>query len=68
MTLLNCATLQTEESCYDFKEYVIDKGNMSGLFEFMRNQYSRFLCNIISIMLSENPEDRPTPSTILSIL
>ncbi|KAL4486494.1 hypothetical protein ABPG72_018448 [Tetrahymena utriculariae] len=68
MTMLACATLQTSPSWYNYDECQINYNYVNYLLDFSKNQYSDFFCKVVKIMLSENSEDRPTPSIIYKIL
>ncbi|KAL4438379.1 hypothetical protein ABPG74_009418 [Tetrahymena malaccensis] len=68
MTILACATLQTSPSWYNYDECQINYNYVNYLLDFSKNQYSDFFCKVVKIMLSENAEDRPTPSIIYKIL
>lgn len=68
MTLLACATLQTTPTWYNYDECSINYSYVNYLLDFSKGQYSDFFCKIVKIMLSENIEDRPTPSILYRIL
>lgn len=66
--MLMCACLQTYPSCYNFSEKLINPEFVAQLLDFSKSQYSKFFNNIVNIMLSEHPDDRPTPTTLFQIL
>lgn len=53
---------------YNYDEYTINEAFVNELFGLSNRQYSRFFNNILRVMLSTNPDERPTPSDIYAIL
>ncbi|EGR34313.1 protein kinase domain protein [Ichthyophthirius multifiliis] len=68
MTMLYCASLQTMNQCYNYDNLQIDTQVLNQLQLFMKGEYSKFFNNIVNLMLSDNPDDRPTSQFIYQIL
>ncbi|EGR29105.1 protein kinase domain protein [Ichthyophthirius multifiliis] len=68
MTILYCMMLQGSSVCYDYENCEINKEVLYNLIQYSSQQYSNFLLHIITLMLQENPQERPFSSTIHAML
>lgn len=59
LTLLDCMTLKCSKGTYNFSDFEVYWELLDARIEDTKASYSKILCNILSGLLSTNPENRP---------
>lgn len=66
MVMLECASLQESELCYDYERCVIDRERINHLIAQLKSHYSPRFIVIIESMLVEYDEQRPSARQVLA--
>jgi serine/threonine protein kinase len=64
MVLLETATLEDSEPCYDFYQFSVARETIDARLEKIKEIYSKNLYHMINYMLKEDWKERPTPGEL----
>ena len=68
ITILQAALLQVELYCYNFDKMVFEENQLIEYIEIITNRYSSDFVEMVEILVSVNPNSRPTIKDVQKML